>query len=492
MALTPRLELRQSQSLVMTPQLQQAIKLLQMSQIELTGFIEAELEQNPFLERKEGEQEAPAPTVDQNDAVSTFEKAQDAIDAEQSDVDPEAGPNERMAASASTQDWGSGSGGGSGGGEDGLSAIDLARAQISLSDHLDAQIALMGLSANDTFIARHMVGHLDAAGYLATPLSEIAEAMAVTEQSLEDLVLRLQGLEPYGVFARSLQECLAIQLKEKNRLDPAMQAFIDNLELIAKRDFQKLERICGVSLEDVSDMLDEIRALNPKPGILYGEPTQQPPEPDILITQDSHGAWLIELNPSTLPRLIVNENYYATVSKTARQKDEKEFMSERFNDANWLVRTLDQRARTILAVAKEIVRQQDGFLTYGVRYLRPLNLKTVAEAIEMHESTVSRVTTNKTLSCPRGVFDLKYFFTASIASSSGGDAHSAEAVRDRIKELIERETPEDILSDEALVAILQKDGIDIARRTVAKYRESLGILSSAKRRREKKLSAARD
>ena len=487
MALTPRLEIRQSQQLVMTPQLQQAIKLLQMSHMELNGFVEAELEKNPFLDKKEGPEQSREGERGEEVELSAYEKAQDSLDVSPSDIDPEAGPAERLSQGSAAQDWSSRSG--SGGGE-GLSALDMASSHMSLADHLDAQIAMLGLDDNALFIARHMIGHLDEAGYMSTPLSELAESMAVTEDTIEAVLKKLHGLEPHGVFARNLQECLAIQLKEKNRLDPAMEAFINNLELIAKRDFTRLERLCGVGMEDISDMLTEIRALNPKPGILYGEPAPEPPEPDILITQDNHGAWVIELNPSSLPRLIVNESYYATVSKNVRAKEEKDFLAERFADASWLVRTLDQRARTILAVAKEIVKQQDGFFTHGVRYLRPLNLKTVADAIDMHESTVSRVTANKTLSCPRGVFELKYFFTASIASSSGGDAHSAEAVRDRIKEMIDGEEVENVLSDEAIVELLQKDGIDIARRTVAKYREALNIPSSAKRRREKKLEAA--
>lgn len=481
MALTPRLELRQSQTLVMTPQLQQAIKLLQMSHMELTGYIEAELERNPFLERQEGEGTIERRGQEGEEKASTFEKASDAIDAEAADIDPEAGPRSALGAG----DWASGSR--TSGSDSDFSAIDVASAQISLADHLDSQIALLGLDQNEIFVARHMIGHLDEAGYFTATLEDIANAMAITPEMVEELLQKLQGLEPSGVFSRSLKECLAIQLKEKNRLDPAMAALLDNLELLAKRDFARLERICGVELDDLSDMLSELRALNPKPGLLYGEPAPEPPEPDIIISEDTQGGWLIELNPSNLPRLIVNESYFATVSKGVRQKAEKEFLNERFSDANWLIRTLDQRARTILAVAKEIVKQQDGFFAHGVRHLKPLNLKTIADAIEMHESTVSRVTTNKSLLCPRGVFELKYFFTAAIQSSAGGEAHSAEAVRDRIRELIEAEEPQNVLSDEAIVDLLAKDGVDIARRTVAKYREALNIPSSATRRREMKL-----
>ena len=487
MALTPRLELRQAQSLVMTPQLQQAIRLLQMSHVELAGYIEAELESNPFLERQDASETTAAAEMETGTLKpTTVERARDAIDAEPTDIDPEASPADGQRGGSA--DWTTSSRGASS--DDGFSALDMAQAQMSLADHLDGQICLLGLSTDEVFIARHMIGYLDEAGYFTADCREIAASMAVTPDMVEGILKRLQGLEPSGVFARNLKECLAVQLAERNRLDPAMSALLDNLELLARRDFARLERICGVGLDDISDMLEELRALNPKPGLLYGEPAPEPPEPDILVTQDAQGGWVIELNPNNLPRLLVNESYFATVSRNVRVREEKDFLNERFADANWLIRTLDQRARTILAVAKEIVKQQDGFFTHGVRHLRPLNLKAVADAINMHESTVSRVTTNKSLACTRGVFELKYFFTAAIQSSAGGEAHSAEAVRDHIREMIEAEAADAVLSDEAIVAALQKNGIDIARRTVAKYREALNIPSSAVRRREKRLKGA--
>jgi RNA polymerase sigma-54 factor len=230
-------------------------------------------------------------------------------------------------------------------------------------------------------------------------------------------------------------------------------------------------------------MIVELKELTRKPGLAFGSEPVQPVVPDVFVREAPDGSWHVELNTETLPKLLVNARYYSSVSSNARGKDSKSYLTECLNNANWLVKSLDQRARTILKVAGEIVRQQDAFLTHGVRHLRPLNLRTIAEAISMHESTVSRVTSNKYISTPRGVFELKYFFTAAIPATNGADAHSAEAVRDRIRDLIAKEVPEQILSDDRIVEILTGDGINIARRTVAKYREAMRIPSSVERRR---------
>jgi RNA polymerase sigma-54 factor len=299
-------------------------------------------------------------------------------------------------------------------------------------------------------------------------------------------VLRiLQSFEPAGVCARNLTECLALQLKERNRFDPAMEALLGRLDLLAKRDFAQLRKICGVSDEDLADMVSEIKRLNPKPGLAYGSTTVQPIVPDVFVRPAPDGSYHVELNSETLPKILLNQTYHASVSKSAATPAEKAYLAEKFQSATWLIRALDQRARTILKVSAEIVKQQDAFFAHGVQHLRPLNLKTVADAISMHESTVSRVTANKYMATPRGIFELKYFFTSAIAGANGSEAHSAEAVRHRIKQLIDAETPDDVLSDDTIVEKLREAGIDIARRTVAKYREGMRIASSVQRRREK-------
>jgi len=304
---------------------------------------------------------------------------------------------------------------------------------------------------------------------------------------VEQVLLRLQRLDPPGVFARDLAECLALQLRERNRLDPAMAKLLANLPLLASRNIAELTRLCGVDAEDIQAMLGEIRALDPKPGLAFDPVLADPIVPDVLMRTDGAGGWIVELNQDALPRVLVNNVYYAQVSRGAKSKTDKEYLSERFQAANWLVKALHQRATTILKVSRELVRQQDGFFRHGIQHLRPLVLRDIAQAISMHESTVSRVTSNKYMATPRGIFELKYFFTSSIAATDGAAALSAESVRFRIKSLIDAEPKDAVLSDDRIVDILVKDGVDIARRTVAKYREAMRIPSSVQRRREKAL-----
>jgi RNA polymerase sigma-54 factor len=316
-------------------------------------------------------------------------------------------------------------------------------------------------------------------------LVEMASRLGCEIEDVQAVLGVLQGFDPVGVGARDLAECLSLQLKAKDRLDPAMAALLTRLDLVARRDMPQLTALCGVDAEDISDMIAEIRQLNPKPGLAFGSEPVTPVVPDVFVREGPDGGWLVELNSDTLPRLLVNNQYYGTVSRTARDKDCKNYLTDCLNSANWLVKSLDQRAKTIMKVASEIVRHQDAFLTHGVRHMRPLNLRIIADAISMHESTVSRVTSNKYIATPRGLFELKYFFTASIQSTDGAESHSAEAVRDRIREMIQNEEPRQILSDDRIVSLLTADGVNIARRTVAKYREALRIPSSVERRRLK-------
>jgi len=332
-------------------------------------------------------------------------------------------------------------------------------------------------------IAQHLIDHVDENGYLRVSLDELAINLGVSLTRVQSLVTQLQTFEPTGVFARDMRECLKLQLSEKKSLNPPMEALLDNLELLAKHDLSKLMKLCGVDKDELLIMIKRLKSLSPKPGLAYGGDMAAAIAPDVFIRETPQGGWAVELNSDTLPRVLVNNRYYNEVCAVAKDEESKSFMSECHANASWLVKSLDQRARTIMKVASEIVKQQDGFFAYGVDHMRPLNLKTVAEAIEMHESTVSRVTSNKFMSTPRGVFELKYFFTASIPSIDGGESHSAEAVRHKIKILIDEETKGHVKSDDKLVDLLQAQGIDIARRTVAKYRESMGIPSSIERRR---------
>jgi RNA polymerase sigma-54 factor len=495
MALAARLELRQGQGLVITPQLQQAIKLLQLSNIELEAFVEAELEKNPLLQRDERDQEpdeAPAAEAASPEVAADSAAAAD-MDAHPDDLYGDASPGERDSGEAGEER--AAPAGDAGGGIDwsrtgrgGTELTDdmeqgLARA-MTLADYLEEQAALAGFEGADRAVASALIDAVDDGGYLRADLFELAERLGCGEDRMERVLERLHGFEPVGVFARDVRECLMLQLKDKNRYDPAMAALLDNLELLARRDMQGLKRACGVDDEDLKDMIAELRGLTPRPGAAFGGEPAAPVVPDVFVHEGEGGLWRVELNTDTLPRLLLDQRYHAVVSGQARNEQEKVFVSDCMAQASWLIRSLDQRAKTILKVASEIVRQQDGFFALGIQYLRPLNLKTVADAIGMHESTVSRVTSNKYLATPRGVFEMKFFFTSAIASSEGGEAHSAESVRHKIKQLIDAEaTVDKVLSDDAIVDILKEAGVDIARRTVAKYREALRIPSSVERRR---------
>ena len=496
MALGQRMEMRQGQSLVMTPQLQQAIKLLQLSNLELADYVEQELEKNPLLERDERDQgpiqehvAEPAAsgepeTLDAGLAREDFAKAED-MDAAREDTFAEDHGRESGTASSHCLSDYAGTRSGQSLNEDGENAIERTLAKdISLRDHLSEQLSIAALSGDRRLIGSALIDVIDEAGYCRADLDEMAQRLVVPRDTVEQVLKVIQGFEPTGVGARDLAECLGLQLKELGRLDTIMQAFLANLDLAAKRDTAALCAACGCDAEDIADMLAEIRGLTPKPGLAFGSEPVQPVVPDVFVREGADGGWHIELNSDTLPRLLVNTRYHAKISGGSRDKDAKNYLTDCLNNANWLVKSLDQRARTILKVSSEIVRQQDGFLTYGIRHLRPLNLRAIADAIGMHESTVSRVTSNKYVSTPRGLFELKYFFTAAIQSVNGAESHSAEAVRDRIREMIDKESAE-TLSDDRIVALLTADGVNIARRTVAKYREAMRIPSSVERRRMK-------
>ncbi len=501
MALTQRLQLRQSQALVMTPQLMQAIKLLQLSNLDLAAYVDAELERNPLLDRgSEGETAAaePAEPAAPHEAATTDAWGSVDAGAEAQDGQPQpafddsaAGESEpirpRAELPAGYSEWASV---GSGGRDDGDYNLEaFVSAETTLADWLREQLTLAIADPARRMIGHYLIDLVDETGYVAGDLDVAADKLGTSAAEIEAVLGILQKFDPPGVFARDLAECLAIQLKEQDRFDPAMQGLIAHLELVARRDFAALKKICGVGDEDLADMIAEIRKLNPKPGLAFGSASVQPIVPDVFVRAAPNGAWLVELNSDTLPRVLVNQSYYAEVSAATRRDAEKSYLADCLQNATWLVRALDQRARTILKVANEIVRQQDGFFASGVQHLRPLNLKTVAEAIGMHESTVSRVTANKYMATSRGIFELKYFFTSAIAAAHGGEAHSAEAVRHRIKQLIDAETANDVLSDDTIVERLREAGVDIARRTVAKYREALRIPSSVQRRRDKQVAA---
>lgn len=466
--ISQKLDLRQSQNLVMTPQLQQAIKLLQLNNQEISEFVEEELAQNPLLEKEERD-----PSESSSDEMP------------EGSIQNEA-PSDDFDAGSAMANIGSG-------GNTSFDKLDNAFENSmskpeTLREHLVEQLHVAFEDPRDEMIGALLIDHLDEAGYLRNTPEELIEKLGCSEERLTRILEKMRGFDPTGIFASDLQDCLALQLDEKGQLDDPSKILLENLNMLADHDLKGLANKCGVNETYLADIIADIKALNPKPAGDFDHIVVQTAVPDVLMKKQPKnlgGGWRVELNNDTLPKVLVNNEYYTEVLSTATQKKDKEYLSEQLSSASWLVKALDQRAQTILKVAAEIVEQQDGFFNYGIEFLKPLTLKDIAEEIDMHESTVSRVTNNKFIGTPRGIFELKYFFSTALVSEDG-TSHSSESIKARIQTLIDEEDPLKVLSDDKIVDILKGEGIDIARRTVAKYREALHIPSSVQRRKQKK------
>lgn len=506
MALSPRLDLRQTQTLIMTPQLQQAIKLLQLSNIELSAYVEQQLEQNPLLERDDdwsaegdsplAEDSVSSDGIDLPAALQSVDRAlsddsgaasQAALDGGLENVFDSEVPGSDSDGGSSFEREGQGNWNGGQNGYDRSDANleNVLPVRATLREHLTSQITIDIVDPVDRAIGLYMIEQLDESGYVTADLASIALTLGCPVDRILPVLERLQLLDPVGIFARNLEECLEIQLRERNQYDERMRTLLKHLGLVANGDLAKLARLCNVSTSQLVAMIQVLRSLNPRPAHSFDAAIAHPIVPDVIMRPHHNGGWIVELNNETLPRVLIDVHYYSRISKSAKKRDDKNYISECYQSANWLIKSLHQRATTILKVATEIVKQQEGFFSRGVQELRPLILRDIAQVVEMHESTVSRVTSNKFMATPRGTFELKYFFSQAIAGSEGGSSHSAESVRHRIRSLIDAETTETVLSDDTIVDILRAEGIEIARRTVAKYRESMGLPSSVQRRRRR-------
>ncbi|MGI9509034.1 MAG: RNA polymerase factor sigma-54 [Geminicoccaceae bacterium] len=506
MSVSLRLDLRQSQSLVMTPQLQQAIKLLQLGNLELSAYVEQELEQNPFLEKREdtaAPSTEPAINTAGDDGSGTLSGSPDFVTDDRTNGEGWSGSGEDgwseaernaplpgVAVEHVSDSFGYvGRGGSMAFDDDGESLENRTSRPKTLQEHLIEQMLLDVSPGPEQIIAHHLIDLVDDTGYLRGELDDVAPRLGCEPDLVDEVLQRLQRFDPPGVCARSLKECLALQLAELDRLDPAMEMLLDNLHALAKADLDQLHKICGVLPDDIPDMIAEIKALNPKPGQGFAELPIDAVVPDIFILP-MPGGWRVELNTATLPKLIINNQYHTEVRHGVDGAKAKEYVNERIQAANWLIKALDQRARTVLKVTEAVVERQSDFLTYGVSRLKPLVLRDIAAAIDMHESTVSRATADKFVATPRGNYPFKYFFSNALPSADGEESHAAEAIRQKIRQLINEEELGGVLSDDQIVRLLRENGVTIARRTVAKYRESLSIPSSVQRRREKSLKLA--
>ncbi|NDF12282.1 MAG: RNA polymerase sigma-54 factor [Proteobacteria bacterium] len=506
MANSQRLEIRQGQSLVMTPQLQQSLKMLQYTSQELLAYIEEQLEKNPLLQAEDVVQELADTKEETAEADAQAEREGDSVNGETvAAVDPGLDISyDSNGDETESKDWES-----EPSTESSYQVYDHGRSQhsdyegggynfeqsvsgqVTLRDHLLDQIDLDFHSNAEKIIAVHLVDLLDDSGYVTASLDSVAFQLGCEVQAVEEVLLKLQKCDPAGVFARNLKECLALQLKEKNRLDPAMQMLIDHLELVAKAEIAQLEKLCGVSKEDVMEMLKEIRSLNPKPGSGFDQEVSETIQHDVFVRRAKDGSgYHVELNSEVLPKLLLNKRYYAEIKQRTKNEQEKKYLSDQWGDANWLIKTLNQRAESILKVATELVIQQSEFFEKGISHLKPLTLKSIAEKVDLHESTVGRVTQGKYMATPRGVYEMKFFFSSSVQSVDGQEDVSSTSVKHVIKELIDNEASDKILSDDKIAEILTARGIEVARRTVMKYREAMHIGSSVERRRQKRMQAA--
>lgn len=497
MAGGPRLELRQSQSLVMTPQLQQSIKMLQLSSTELTAHIDEALQSNPLLQVEESN---PNKETETQPESSLYDEADQWLQQQEKGASPLAS-TEQLDHNMDTN-W-DGSDAVPGGlhepsyqryegiakqrfGNEANPIEQVSQNDLSLQAHLEEQLPLLMLDNKQHVIASHLLDALDESGYFTDNMETIAELLGCEQHFIEEVLELLQTLEPAGVFARSLQECLTLQLKAKDHFDPSIAKLLEHLDLIAEHNFKRLQLLCDMDKEDLEDAIAEIKSLDPKPGIHFSSEIVQTVKPDIFLQKGTEGQWIVELNQEVLPRLIVDRQYYTEIRKKAANQDDKEFLSNQYAEAQGLIKSLDQRAKTILKVAKQVTLYQEGFFEKGIHHLKPLTLADIAEAIEMHESTVSRVINQKYMATPYGLYELKYFFSSGLQKGAGEDAIASTSVKHLIKEMIEKEEPTSILSDDKIASLLKEKSINVARRTVAKYREAMHIPTSSVRKREKR------
>ena len=479
MQITQNLKLKQSQSLVMTPQLQQAIKLLQLNNLELTDLVNKELEENPFLENESNEENVEKFEDETNDLSESFESGESIEDEPKNeDFDNEWDTDLNYQSYSKSSDGDS---------IDAGSVVEQTLSEkISLKGILKNQADLEFNTQKEKKISELLIDYIEPSGWILSDINELASFSGFERSEIENVLIKMQNFEPNGVFARNLKECLIIQLKNEDRLTDHKKQIIENLELLGEGNLKELQKITNLKEDDLKENIRKIRLLNPKPGTKYSDENSNIFNPDVIVSKNNQN-WEVELNDSTLPKVTVNQEYINEIENLNCSESDKKYITENLNSAKWLIKAIQQRNMTTLKISAEIVNQQKLFFEKGKKYLKPMILKDVAKKINMHESTVSRVTSEKLMLTPRGIFEMKIFFSASIGGTNDGDSFSAASVRESLKKLISDEPMNNPFSDEILVNKLQSQGISLARRTVAKYRELLNIPSSSIRRRMMKI-----
>jgi len=480
MQISQNLKLKQSQSLVMTPQLQQAIKLLQLNNLELSNLINKELEENPFLENQNSEEAVDVQEEKTNEIDESFSSGES-----QSDEPKNEDYENRWDVETSSMNYSRNTNNES---LDPGSIVEQTYAEkVTLKSILTNQAHLEFSDEKDRRISEILIDYIEPSGWFLQSLDEIESFSGFESDAIESVLKRMQKFEPSGVFARNLKECLSIQLQNTDPFSEKNITVVENLELLGEGNLKELQKITGMRDDELKESIKKIRLLNPKPGLKYSDENLDLLSPDVIVMKNNNDEWSVELNNSTLPKITVNNEYIREIESLKCNETDKKFISENINSAKWLIKAIEQRNITTLKISSEIINQQKEFFEKGKKFLKPMILKDVAKKIDMHESTVSRVTSNKLILTPRGIFEMKIFFSASINSMNDGESHSAASVRESLKKLITNEPLNSPFSDEALVSKLQLEGINLARRTVAKYRELLNIPSSSIRRRMMKI-----
>ena len=482
MKLDFNLQIAQKQGLTLTAQVQQAIKLLQMTNMEICEFVEEQFQDNPFVEELTYSERDLTPKAEKSDSMSVDKSLDENPYKKTIDESKLSQENQfemgdsyipQSTVSKATNDF------------DAMSLV--ADHNVSLYAHCQAYINSLNLNVHELLIAKYILEDLEPTGWISSEISLIAKNLSLTVSDIEAVLTKLQQIEPAGIFARNLKECLVLQAIDRDVYCKNMSSILENLHLMGSGKFDLLKRRSGCSNEQIAGLFKVIKSFNPKPGLIFEQFGAPMREPDLTVRATNEG-WTVELNNSTLPEVKINKDFAKTLIKKIQDTSERDFIREKMSEAKWLANAISKRNETMLKVGSEIIKRQTAFLEKGAQYIEPMILNDIAEAVGMHESTISRVTTGSLIQTPRGTLELKAFFSVGVKQEGNNESASSTSIKFKIKKLIDQEDPKSPISDDLIVEILAKDGLKVARRTVAKYRKIENIPSSFARKRRNVLS----